>query len=125
MALEAARLQPRDVGHVNASAAGLVTRDSLEAQAIRAELGDVPVTAPKSFFGDSGAASGAAEMAVSVAALTHGEIPVTLNYEQPDPLCPVNVIHGRPEPVGKPTALVLTQAPAGQVVAVVLERADA
>lgn len=124
-ALEAARLQPGDVGHVNANAAGIVARDPLEAQAIRAELGDVPVTAPKSFFGDSGAASGAAEMAVSVAALTRGEIPVTLNYEQPDPLCPVNVIHGRPQPVGTQTALVLSQAPAGQAIAVVLERADA
>ena len=85
-------------------------------------LGDVPVTAPKSFFGDLGGGAGAVEMIASVLALQHGRVPHTLNYEEPDPACPVNVVHGQPLAVGKSTALVLNQAPTGQAVAVVIAR---
>lgn len=119
-AIEDARLQPADVGHVNAH--GLSTRldDELEAQAIRDTLGDVPVTAPKSFFGNLGAGSGAVEAAVSVLAFQKGLVPHTLNYERPDPKCPVNVIHGEPMPLTKPAALMLNHARVGQSAAMVL-----
>ncbi len=89
-----------------------------------AELGDVPVTAPKSFFGNLGAATGAVEMAVSLLAFAHGQIPVTLNYDQPDPECPVRVIHGEPAPSTKPFALLLNQSTTGQAVAVLIARPD-
>src|SRR5262249_21629513 len=89
-ALDAAKLQPADIGHVNAHGEGSIEQDRLEAQAIRAALGDVPVTALKSYFGDLAAGSGAVELIGSVLALVHGSLPPTLNYEQPDPACPVN-----------------------------------
>jgi 3-oxoacyl-[acyl-carrier-protein] synthase II len=119
-ALRQAGLKPSEVGHVNAH--GMSTRhdDRIEAQAIRAELGDVPVTAPKSFFGYLGAGSGAVELAASLLALEHGQIPPTLNYEHPDPECPVNVVHGRPLATTARTALVLNHSRLGQSVAVVL-----
>lgn len=119
-ALAQAGLRPSDVGHVNAH--GMSTRhdDRIEAQAIRDVLGDVPVTAPKSFFGNLGAGSGAVEMAASLLAFAHGQIPPTLNYETPDPECPVNVVHGHPLPTSNRTALVLNHSRLGQSVAVVL-----
>ncbi|NIL97942.1 MAG: beta-ketoacyl-[acyl-carrier-protein] synthase family protein [Planctomycetales bacterium] len=120
IALSAAGMQPKDVGHVNAHGIATVEDDRREAQVIRELLGDVPVTAPKSFFGDIGAGSGAVEAVVSLLAFERGEIPVTLNYQQPDPNCPVNVVHGSPRPLGKPVALLLNQAPMGQAVAVVI-----
>ena len=55
-ALSAAGLEPADVGFVAAHGRSTVDDDRLEAQAIRAVLGDVPVTAPKSYFGHLGAA---------------------------------------------------------------------
>ncbi len=94
--LDRAKLTPADIDHVNAHGLGTVAADRAEAQAIRAELGDVPVTAPKSFFGNLGAAAGAVEAVASVLALTAGQIPPTLNYRQPDPDCPVQVVHGGP-----------------------------
>jgi len=57
-------------------------------KAIRDTLGDVPVTALKSYFGDLGGGSGAVELIGSVLALMHGRVPPTLNYEEPDPACP-------------------------------------
>ena len=96
--------------------------DRVEAQAIGELLGDVPVTAPKSFFGNMMAATGALEMAASVLAFEHGLIPVTLNHERRDPECPVNVVVGEPRPSTRPYALLLNQSPTGQCVAVVLGR---
>ena len=32
------------------------------------------------------------ELAVSLLAMEHGVVPPTLNYETPDPECPVNVV---------------------------------
>jgi 3-oxoacyl-[acyl-carrier-protein] synthase II len=119
-ALAAARLQPADIGHVNANGLGTIEHDRAEARGIREALGDVPVTAPKSFFGNLGAATGAVEMAASLLALEHGQIPPTLNYMRPDPDCPVNVVHTAPQSSAKSTALVLNQTVAGQAAALVL-----
>jgi len=123
-ALAQAKLQPNDVGHVNAH--GVATRhdDAIEARAIRDTLGDVPVTAPKSFFGNLGAGAGAVELAASVLALHHGQIPPTLNHEHPDPQCPVNVVTGAPRPSEKPTAMALNHTINGQAVAVLIGTAE-
>ena len=119
-ALAAAQLAPADIGHVNAHGLSTIPDDRAEAEAIRAVLGDVPVTAPKSFFGNLGAGTGAVELAVSVLALVENLVPVTLNYEHPDPACPVNVVQGQPIRGAKGTAVVLNQAATGQAAAVVL-----
>jgi len=122
--LKQAKLQPGDVGHVNAH--GVATRydDAMEARAIRDELGQVPVTAPKSYFGNLGAGTGAVEMVASVLALRHGLIPPTLNYRRPDPDCPVCVVKGEPIPARRPTALVLNHTLNGQAVALLIGAVD-
>jgi len=78
------------------------------------------VTAPKSFFGNLSAGAGAVEMAASVLAFDKGLIPPTLNYEHPDPNCPVNVVHGQPLALARPTALLLNHSHDGRAVAMVL-----
>jgi 3-oxoacyl-[acyl-carrier-protein] synthase II len=119
-ALADAGWKPEDVGHVNAHGASLVQHDAVEAQAISQTLGQAPVTAPKSFFGDLGASSGMVELAVSVLAVQSGRVPRTLNYETPDPKCPVNVVRGESLVVEKRTALALNQAETGHAVAVAI-----
>jgi 3-oxoacyl-[acyl-carrier-protein] synthase II len=109
------------VGHVNAHATGTREGDPVEAQAIRNCLGSVPVTAPKSYFGNLGAGGGAVELAASVLALMHGQVPPTLNYQHPDPACPVAVVHSQSTAVTQPTALVLSQSGTGQAAALLLE----
>ena len=121
-ALRTAGLAPRDLGHVNAHGLSTVADDRAEAGAIRELLGEVPVTAPKSYFGNLGAGTGAVEMAVSVLALEAGVVPVTLNYDQPDPECPINVVHREPLTDGRSAALILNQSPMGQSVAVAITR---
>src|SRR4029079_8195839 len=91
-ALAAANLSAADIGHVNAHGNSTKDDDVAEARAIESTLSDVPVTAPKSYFGHVGPGGGAVELGVSVLGLQRGLIPPTINYETPDPQCPVNVV---------------------------------
>ncbi len=119
-ALLRAQIQPEDLGFVSASAGGNVEGDAIEAQAIERTLGQVPVTAFKSYIGDTGAGSGSVELVASILTLQNGRIPATRNYSQPDKACPVNVVKHEPLPLDKPVVLALNQATTGQAVAVVL-----
>ena len=119
-ALRSAELEPGQIGHVNAHGLSTQEDDRAEARAIRDCLGDVPVTAPKSFFGNLGAGGGAVETIVSLCALAAGEIPVTLNYQTPDPNCPLRLVFDEPRKLEQPTALLLNKSGSGQVAAVVI-----
>ena len=119
-ALRDANCAASEIDHVNAHGLGTRPADPREAAAIQLELGDVPVTAPKSFFGNLGAGSGTIEMACSVLAFETGDVPPTLNYTTADADCPVNVIAGQAKPLEKPAALVLSQSSTGQAAAIVL-----
>jgi 3-oxoacyl-[acyl-carrier-protein] synthase II len=119
-ALEAARIEPRQVGHVNAHGNSTREDDPIEAQAIREVLGDVPVTAPKSYFGNLGPGSGMVELVISLLALEHGTVPPTLNYQTPDPECPVNVVTEL-RPADRRTFIKLNHNTTGQAAAVIIE----
>ncbi len=56
----------------------------------------IPVTALKSYFGHFDAGSGAVELAGSLLALERGTLPMTLNYETPDPRCRLRVVQREP-----------------------------
>ncbi len=109
-----------DVGFVSAHGLSTVHDDRIEAEAIRATVGDAPVTAHKSFIGNIGAAAGALELAVTLLGLQRGSIPPTLNYDVPDPLCPVHVVT-RPTPIRTPTAIAISHRTTGQAVSLMVE----
>ncbi|HEY2880775.1 MAG TPA: beta-ketoacyl-[acyl-carrier-protein] synthase family protein [Pirellulales bacterium] len=91
--LRGSGMQPGEIGHIHAH--GLSTRscDVDEAKAIRevfdAAADKIPVTAAKSYFGNLGAGSGMIELIASVLALNHGKLFPILNFETPDPECPI------------------------------------
>jgi 3-oxoacyl-[acyl-carrier-protein] synthase II len=113
---------PGDIGHVNANGESALEQDRLEAKAIHAALGGVPVVALKSYFGDLAAGSGAIELIGSVLALVNHHLPGTLNFDEPDPACPVNVVPHPGQPIGKPAVLALNQSNTGQAAAVIVVR---
>lgn len=120
LALGRAKLDANRLGHVNAHGVSTVRDDQIEAQALHKVVPGIPVTALKSYFGNLGAACGAVEMAASVLSLNPGIVPATLNYERPDPNCPLEVIHGQPLSSAASPALVVNSTSIGQAVAVVL-----
>lgn len=97
-ALRDANVTPAEVGHIHAHGLGETQADIEEAVALGdvfgAALANVPVTALKSYVGNSGAACGTLELAASVLAAKNGVVPAVLNYSQPDDNCPLNVVHG-------------------------------
>jgi 3-oxoacyl-[acyl-carrier-protein] synthase II len=115
--LQKAGVDPADIGHVNAHGLSGRAHDVKEAKAIRSTLGDVPVTALKSYFGNVGAASGALELCASL--LMNGTVPMTLNYDQPDPECDVNVVSS-PQISTSPNFLKLSQVGTGQAAALLV-----
>ncbi len=124
-ALADAGVQPADIDHVNAHGVGVRELDRFEARGIGEVFGrDVPVFAPLSRFGNTGAASGILELACSVLALRHGELPGTLNHDDPDAGCPIAVHTGPPQVVTKPYAVKVSTTDMGQCGAVVVKRWD-
>ena len=122
-ALADAGVQPGDVDHVNAHGLGVPELDRFEARGIAGVFGrDVPVFAPLSRFGNAGAASGVIELACSLLALKHGELPGTLNHDNPDPGCPIRVHTGEPRRVTKPFAVKVSYTDLGQCAALVVRR---
>jgi len=120
-----AGLTPNEVGHVHAHGLGTKTSDADEAQAIDEVFGTratpVPVVAAKGHFGNLGAGSGMIEMIASAMALRHNRLFRMLNYETPDPDCPVHVANGKPTAPGE-CFINLSVTPQGQASAVAVGR---
>ncbi len=122
--MQQAGWQAADVGHVNANGMSTIVDDRSEAMAIHRTLGDVPVTAPKSYFGNLTGGTGALELAATLVGLADGEVPQTLNYRRADASCPVNVVRDQPLMVAKRTAIALNQSRTGQTAALAVVFAD-
>jgi 3-oxoacyl-[acyl-carrier-protein] synthase II len=125
-ALADAGLGPEDIDHVNAHGLSSVAGDAWEARGLQAVFGDlrepVPVFAAKSYLGNLGAGSGTTELAASMVAMQHGAVPATLNYEEPDPACPVHVAAGGLRPMKRDHVLKVNFTPMGQCAAVVVRK---
>ncbi|HUY36070.1 MAG TPA: beta-ketoacyl-[acyl-carrier-protein] synthase family protein [Pirellulales bacterium] len=127
-ALRDAGATPGDVGHLHAH--GLATRrsDAEEARAIREVFGaradSLPVTAAKSYFGNLGAGGGLVELVASTLALQHGSLFPILNYETPDPECPIVAVTKADVPSGD-SFLNLSVTPQGQASCVMVRRHSA
>jgi 3-oxoacyl-[acyl-carrier-protein] synthase II len=89
--LRDARLNPADIGYINAHGTSTPLGDKAETQAIKRVFGDsartVSISSIKSQLGHSLGASGGIEMVVTVKALAHSVIPPTINLTTPDPDC--------------------------------------
>ena len=117
--LETAKIKAEDLGHVHAHGLSSVSVDQQEAAAINGLLGDVPVTAAKSYMGNLGAGGGMVELIASVLAMKNDQLFPILNYDSPDKACPVNVVTSVTSP-GE-MFLNLNCTPQGQASAVVVK----
>lgn len=106
-----------NIGHIHAHGLSTRSSDSEEAQAIAATVGQIdstcPVVAAKSYFGNLGAGGGIVELIASLMAIADGQLFKTLNYETPDPACPVAVTNDRSTPAGD-SFINLSVTPQGQ-----------
>jgi 3-oxoacyl-[acyl-carrier-protein] synthase II len=95
-ALGDAKLPTDAIQHVNAHGTATPHNDRAESRGIRQLFGErgrcLPVTSIKSMIGHTLGASGGLEAAVSALSIYHGVIPPTINHEETDPECEVDVV---------------------------------
>jgi 3-oxoacyl-[acyl-carrier-protein] synthase II len=96
MALKFAEVAPEAVGYVNTHGTSTPQGDVAECQAINRVFGDharkgLVVSSTKSMTGHLLGAAGGCEAVISVLALHHGVIPPTINVEEQDPECALDV----------------------------------
>jgi 3-oxoacyl-[acyl-carrier-protein] synthase II len=126
LSLRSAGVAPDQLGHINAH--GLSTRrcDAEEAQAITAVFGDrdtpIPVVAAKGHFGNLGAGSGTIELIASLMAMQRGTLFPVLNYETPDPECPIAVVAQDGQVPTGDSCLNLNVTPQGQAAALLVRK---
>jgi 3-oxoacyl-[acyl-carrier-protein] synthase II len=102
MALRDAQLAPERVGYVNTHGTSTPQGDVAECQAILKVFGDhaasrkLAVSSTKSMTGHLLGGAGGLEAAVSVLALHRGVLPPTINVEDQDPECPLDVVPNVP-----------------------------
>lgn len=95
-ALADAGLAPEAVGYVNAHGTGTAANDRTECAAIAQAFGDharrLMISSTKSMHGHLIGGTGAVELLACLMALRDGVIAPTVNYTQPDPDCPLDVV---------------------------------
>ena len=96
LALEDGEIAADSVDYVNAHGTSTPANDSNETAAIKSALGsratDIPVSSTKSMTGHLLGGSGGIEAVACVLALRNGVVPPTINYNNPDPECDLDVV---------------------------------
>ena len=93
-----AGLAPDDIDYVNAHGTGTKANDITEIKVIKAVFSDhaqrLSISSTKSMHGHALGASGALELIALVEAIRSGVVPPTMNIEELDPECDLDVTRG-------------------------------
>jgi 3-oxoacyl-[acyl-carrier-protein] synthase II len=85
-----------EIGYVNYHGTATVLNDAVEARCVRQVLGAaaarVPGSSTKSMIGHPQGASGASGIVTAALALAHGYLPPTINLDEPDPDCELDLL---------------------------------
>ncbi|GCE49800.1 3-oxoacyl-[acyl-carrier-protein] synthase II [Thermosporothrix hazakensis] len=99
LALLDAGIEPAQLGAVFAAANGLPLVDEVEARVLARVVGDrVPVTAPKSIFGETHGSAGGLNIIAGIAALHDGFISATANLREPQEYAALDYVYGAARP---------------------------
>lgn len=93
-----ARLAPEDVDYVNAHGTGTAANDVTEIEILKTVFGEharsLSISSTKSMHGHALGASGALELVAMVEAMRAGLVPPTVNIQNLDPACDLDVTPG-------------------------------
>ncbi len=95
-ALEDARINPEEVGYINAHGTGTAANDKTESAAVADVFGPhadrLMISSTKSMHGHLIGGTGAVELLACIMALRDGVVAPTIGYEEPDPECALDVV---------------------------------
>mgnify|MGYP002620404898 FL=1 len=123
-AIEDAGVAPESIDYVNAHGTSTPENDKMEYLSLRDVLGrhldETPVSSNKSMIGHTLSASGAIEAVISLLTIQNGVLPPTINYTNPDPEIPLDVVANVARPARVRTVLSNSFGFGGQNVSLVL-----
>jgi len=121
-ALRDAGLPAAEIGHVNAHGAASVASDLAESRAFHRVFGgpNVPVTALKGYMGNLVSGCGVVELIASLLGVNRGLIAPTLNCDELDPACVIDLVRGAPRATTNPTFINTNLTRHGQAAALVV-----
>ena len=96
LSMNEAGIRPADVQYVNLHGTSTQLNDRIETRALKLVLGEqareVPMSALKSQIGHPQGACGAAGVAATIVAMQSGQLPPTINLDNPDPECDLDYV---------------------------------
>jgi 3-oxoacyl-[acyl-carrier-protein] synthase II len=124
-ALLDANVKPDEIDYISLDGLAVDIWDNSEIQAIKSVFGsrakDIPVSCPKSMFGNLLGASGAVDLITTILAIEHNLIPATLNLEEPA-LSGLNYVTAKARLCEINKALVISRGRGGINTAMVVEK---
>jgi 3-oxoacyl-(acyl-carrier-protein) synthase len=125
-ALQDAAVLPDEIDYINAHGSSTPLNDVMETKAIKAVFGErayqIPISSTKSMIGHPMGASGALEAIACIRTIEEGQIPPTINYENPDPECDLDYVPNGARAVAVKTTLSNSFGLGGQNACLVLRR---
>jgi len=95
-ALDDAGAAPDEIDYINAHGTSTPENDKMEYLSLKAVLGDhltaTPISSNKSMIGHTLIAAGSVEAVFSLLTIRTGILPPTINYDDPDPEIPLDVV---------------------------------
>jgi 3-oxoacyl-[acyl-carrier-protein] synthase II len=96
-ALTDAKVNPDQINYINGHASSTQMNDSNECFCVQAALGadvaaKIPISGTKPYTAHPLGATGAMEAIICALALDNNWVPPTLNFETPDPACPLDIV---------------------------------
>jgi 3-oxoacyl-(acyl-carrier-protein) synthase len=126
-ALKDARISADDINFINTHGSSTPQNDIAESNAFysvfKERAKQIPVTSIKSQLGHALSAANSIEIISSVLSIQHQIVSPTLNLENQDPKCPINVIHGDPFETGIDTVLKTSSGFSGIHTCLILKKA--
>jgi 3-oxoacyl-[acyl-carrier-protein] synthase II len=124
-ALEAARVEPRQIEVVSLSANGSTAADAREAEGLQAavdgRLRHLPATSIKAALGETPGATGALQAILLTEAMRAGSLPGITGLDELDPGLPALAVSTRARPLEARRGLVVSHGPDGRSAALVIE----
>lgn len=116
-ALKNAGMGCSDIDYICANANSTQPADRIEALVLKEIFGEhikrIPVSAIKSMIGETFGASGAFNVAAGLGAIQQGFIPPTMNYQERDPECDLNIVANQAVEASLKNVLVVNFGPHG------------
>ena len=126
LALDDAGLAPKDIDYICSDGAATQLGDVTETMAIKQAFNGyakkIPISAPKSVFGNLLGASGAVDVISTILAMEHSMVPPTINYKDPDPNCDLDYCPNRAQSKTIKNAMIINRGRGGINTVLILQK---